>query len=709
MISTNVKTIDHIKWSHPSSVILSGPSSSGKTTILGHIVEDSGSLYDLAPGNIILYYREEQSVYKAWVERGLISEMNEGFPDREDFMTKIRDRKDDGGTLVIFDDLGLEMENNLDFMNELFTVIGHHYCVSIILVLHNLFSRSLRTLSLNCNRFILTKSLRDRSQVRCLATQSFPGKVQYIMGAYEDAISKKYGFLVLDFSPSCDPNMVVTSGWFSWDLMVPFICSYLYKAVSKDKSRIMDGSDCFAKQAIIPFSKYLKLVSPHNDGNVSKCGDITSGSRSNSNISVSYTGPGHADKGDPDFQETTSHSENLSRAGEMQQHSEQIQSKIDLPPPIHSVFQGKPFKAETPPPTSLPLSGPGPLPLIRSQTINTTTNQDKSPHIPNPPHPPPVANPSNPSNIIDSSAVALRAPSSDSDRREQLHNELNLALLERSTRLQPRMINRPPPKPLPSEQYDARRALHQEIVDTSNARSLLGGDNYSVLNQNMETLQPNGASPPLRTVNSHAAPTVYQPLQALENLQQYPPDSAYPIAVRNQDVDISVPLPYVPQDVVQQPSLFVHGTIAKKRRETGGVKKAAKGMGKKKTAKLPSRHELFTPSEPLAIEDFSGRNQSKSLRGSPTVPQPLALEEIKQKTTQRVAQPLALEEIKHKTTLQAGKRKGKHLTKPRPTFKAKRVKLGMGEKRKNAFNPPKPKRHMQFSKAPNTNFTLWNM
>jgi hypothetical protein len=207
----------------------------------------------------------------------------------------------------------------------------------------------------------------------------------------------------------------------------------------------------------------------------------------------------------------------------------------------------------------------------------------------------------------------------------------------------------------------------------------------------MDTLQPNGTSLPVTNAISHATPTVYQPLQALENRQHYPPDSAYPVAIRNQDVDVSAPLPYVPQDVVQ-PSLFVHGAIPKKRMQSGVLKNAAKGVGKKKSAKLPSRHELFTPSDPLAIEDFSDRKQSKSVRGAPTVPQPLAIEEVKHKTTQRV-----------------GKRKAIHLTKPRPTFKPKRAKLGMGEKRKNAFNPPKPKRHMQFSKSPNTKFTLWNM
>jgi hypothetical protein len=309
MKSTSVKTIDDIKWSHPSSIILSGPSCSGKTTILGHIIEDSKSLYEPPPGKIILYYREEQSVYKTWNDDDLISEMNEGFPEREDFMTKIVDRKNEGGTLVIFDDLGLEIENNLDFMNELFTVTGHHYCVSIILVLHNLFSRSLRTLSLNCNRFILTKSLRDRSQVRCLASQSFPGKVPYIMAAYEDAISKKYGFLVLDFSPACESNMIVTSGWFCWHLPFPYICSYLYKAVSKDKSRIMDDSDYFTKQAVIPFSKYLKLISSHDGCHVNKCSNITSGAGSNSNISVSYAGARHTDKGESNFQGATPHNE----------------------------------------------------------------------------------------------------------------------------------------------------------------------------------------------------------------------------------------------------------------------------------------------------------------------------------------------------------------------------------------------------------------
>jgi hypothetical protein len=693
MNSLNVKTIDKIKWSHPSSVVLSGPSNSGKTTILGRIVEENKSLYDPSPEKIILFYREEQPVYKTWFDGGLIAEMSEGFPEREDFMIKIRDEKNRGGTLVIFDDLGLEIENNLDFMNELFTVTGHHYCVSIILVLHNLFSRSLRTLSLNCNRFILTKSLRDRSQVRCLASQSFPGKVPFIMAAYEDAISKKYGFLVLDFSPACETNMVVTSGWFGWDF-APYICSYLYKGVSKDKSRLMDASDCYTKQAVIPFSKYLKLVASRDEYSVSKCNNTASGGRSNSNISVSYTSPGRTYKSEPNLQETAPYYEDVSRVGGVL--SEQIQGEVDLPPPVHSVFQGKPFEAGAPPPTSLPSTDSKPLPLLRSQPNIDTTSQDKSPHIPHlhphpplpPPPPPPLSSLSEQDYTAHSSAVALRAPPSTSDRRIQLHNELNRAIIERSNRSQPRLINRPPPKPLPTEQYDTRRALNQEIIDSANARSLMAENSYSAASQNMGGVPSNGVVLPLTNESSY---TGHQPLQALENLQNYPPDSAYPIAIREQDADISAPLPYFPQDVAP-PSNGSFGAIPKKGKVVQGGKKDPKKYGRKKASKLPSRHEMFTPSQPLAIQDFTDRKQSKSLQVHPAESKPLPSEEINPNSNRR-----------------GGKRAGVHLSKARPTFKAKRAKLGVGEKRKNDFKPPPPKRHMKFNKAPNTNFTLWDL
>ena len=81
------------------------------------------------------------------------------------------------------------------------TIASHHYNASFFLVLHSLFSPALRMLSLNTHRFFLTKSPRDVSQVRTLASQAFPGRSSFVVHAYEDATEKNIWFFNFGFFP----------------------------------------------------------------------------------------------------------------------------------------------------------------------------------------------------------------------------------------------------------------------------------------------------------------------------------------------------------------------------------------------------------------------------------------------------------------------------------------------------------------------------
>ena len=56
-----------------------------------------------------------------------------------------------------------------------------------------------RTMSLNTHYMILLRNPRDVSQVTVLAKQT--GLGQTLVDAYQDALSKPYGYLVVDLSP----------------------------------------------------------------------------------------------------------------------------------------------------------------------------------------------------------------------------------------------------------------------------------------------------------------------------------------------------------------------------------------------------------------------------------------------------------------------------------------------------------------------------
>ena len=112
--------IDSIQWSHPSTTILAGPSSSGKTTLLSSFLENKNNLFTEPNLKTILYFNQDQEIYNNWLRDGLISYASKGIPSIEDFTTIIKYHSTSGGVSVIFDDLGAEILTNLEFFDHIF-------------------------------------------------------------------------------------------------------------------------------------------------------------------------------------------------------------------------------------------------------------------------------------------------------------------------------------------------------------------------------------------------------------------------------------------------------------------------------------------------------------------------------------------------------------------------------------------------------------
>ena len=232
-------------------------------------------MFEPVPVRKLLFYRQKQPIYDEWEKAGLLDEMSEGLPERNDFLSRLAQYKDKGGCIVFFDDMSSLVQNYEEDFIHYWTIASHHSNVSFFLVLHSLFSPALRMLSLNTHRFFLTKSPRDVSQVRTLASQAFPGRSSFVVDAYEDATEKKYGFLILDFSPNCDSRLRVIANIFGPE--PPTV--YQYKEVARSKMVKMENK--FRKQALIPWTEFLRLQSKAETNNVTcstktSCGQSTS-------------------------------------------------------------------------------------------------------------------------------------------------------------------------------------------------------------------------------------------------------------------------------------------------------------------------------------------------------------------------------------------------------------------------------------------------
>ena len=188
-----------MRLQHPFSMIISGPSSSGKTFFVKTVIENADQLISRPIENIVYVYSCWQPVYDQLLQ---IREIRfiEGLPTSLADDVLLPPQKNN---LLIVDDLMAEACQNSQ-MEKLFTQFVHHRNVSCMYIVQNFFcqGKTSRTISLNANYLVLYKNVRDRSQIMHLAKQMFPLRSKYFLESYIDATSPPFGYLLIDFKAS---------------------------------------------------------------------------------------------------------------------------------------------------------------------------------------------------------------------------------------------------------------------------------------------------------------------------------------------------------------------------------------------------------------------------------------------------------------------------------------------------------------------------
>ena len=67
-------------------------------------------------------------------------------------------------------------------------------------VLHNLFTKNLRTANLNADYLALFNFARDKSVVSSLGRQMFPERTRFLKQSYDFVTRKPYGYLFIDLT-----------------------------------------------------------------------------------------------------------------------------------------------------------------------------------------------------------------------------------------------------------------------------------------------------------------------------------------------------------------------------------------------------------------------------------------------------------------------------------------------------------------------------
>ena len=202
-------------FKHPFTGIISGPTKSGKTVWTKNLVENVKFMINPSPEEIYWCYGEWQPLYHDLMNLGV--HMVEGIPDMAELKKSIQTPK-----LLIMDDLMQDMKSDQQ-LAKLFTRGSHHWNLSVLHIVQNLFYKGLRTSRVNGQYLILMKNPSDQLQASTLAKQLYPGRTQFFMESYNDAVRNSHGYLFIDLSQDTEEHLRLKTNIFPNETCIVYV------------------------------------------------------------------------------------------------------------------------------------------------------------------------------------------------------------------------------------------------------------------------------------------------------------------------------------------------------------------------------------------------------------------------------------------------------------------------------------------------------
>lgn len=187
-----------IRFKSPSTTIVSGPSNSGKTSLVFDILRRGDELLEKPKclQNVIYYYKQWQNGFDELNKDVKLQFINK-VPSIANITEKTEGFSQIGGSLIVIDDFMQELTRDVSV---LFSTLSHHLNITVFLMTQNLFSKNpvFRDISLNATYNIIFKNPRDSSQISHFARQYAPGKAKMILDIYKEATQKPHSYLLFD-------------------------------------------------------------------------------------------------------------------------------------------------------------------------------------------------------------------------------------------------------------------------------------------------------------------------------------------------------------------------------------------------------------------------------------------------------------------------------------------------------------------------------
>lgn len=195
----------------PSTTVLSGPSNSGKTSLVFNILKQGNEILSdpRCLQNIVYYYKQWQGGFDALSDHLHVKFLNK-VPTSGNIIENTEDFTHSGGSVMIIDDFMQELTKDISV---LFSTHSHHLNITVFLLTQNLFSKNpvFRDISLNSTYNIIFKNPRDSSQISHFARQYAPGKSTFIVNVYKQATRKPHSYLLFDNHQETEDDIRIRS------------------------------------------------------------------------------------------------------------------------------------------------------------------------------------------------------------------------------------------------------------------------------------------------------------------------------------------------------------------------------------------------------------------------------------------------------------------------------------------------------------------
>ena len=182
----------------PSSVIIAGPSGSGKSVLTEQLLNEK-TIFQHPPKKIVYCYDRWQPRFDHMKKHMLFYK---GIPDASLLTKWFGPTK--GGVLIL-DDLMAEGGQDKQVL-DLFTKDSHHRNITVLYLTQDLFppGKFSKTINRNAHYLIAFKNPRDQTGIRNVLTQAYPAEWREKLDLFKRVTARPFGYLMLDLHPASD-------------------------------------------------------------------------------------------------------------------------------------------------------------------------------------------------------------------------------------------------------------------------------------------------------------------------------------------------------------------------------------------------------------------------------------------------------------------------------------------------------------------------